>query len=308
MPANQLEAMQIFVRVAELASFTRAAEALSIPKPAASVAVQQLETMLGTRLLHRTTRKVQLTQDGQAFYERCQDLLADMDELQTMFRQTSQALRGRLRVDMPVGVARRIVIPALPGFLDAHPDLEIELSSTDRRVDPVREGFDCVLRIGALTDSSLIARPLGQLHQVNCASPAYIARYGMPKTLEDLDRHRIVHYVQTLGTKSPGWEYTVEGRSAFRPMKGAVTVSSAESYDAACRAGLGMIQAPVYAGLSSAIADGTLLEVLPDFRPPPMPVSLVYPNRRNLPVRVQVFMHWMEGLLGPYLEARPSGS
>lgn len=106
--------MQIFVRVAELASFTRAAEALSIPKPAASVAVQQLETMLGTRLLHRTTRKVQLTQDGQTFYERCQDLLADMDELQTMFRQSPQALRGRLRVDMPVGVARRIVIPPCP--------------------------------------------------------------------------------------------------------------------------------------------------------------------------------------------------
>ena len=266
------------------------------------MAVQQLETMLGTRLLHRTTRKVQLTQDGQAFYERCQDLLADMDELQTMFRQSPQALRGRLRVDMPVGVARRIVIPALPALLDAHPELEIELSSTDRRVDPVREGFDCVLRIGTLTDSSLIARPLGQLHQVNCASPAYIARYGMPRTLDDLDRHRIVHYVQTLGTKSPGWEYTVDGRSAFRPMKGAVTVSSAESYDAACRAGLGMIQAPVYAGLSSAIADGTLVDVMPDFRPPPMPVSLVYPNRRNLPVRVQVFMNWMSELLGPYLE------
>ncbi|ENZ80109.1 MULTISPECIES: LysR family transcriptional regulator [Ralstonia] len=307
MSTNRLEAMQIFVRVAELASFTRAAEALSIPKPAASVAVQQLETMLGTRLLHRTTRKVQLTQDGQTFYERCQDLLADMDELQTMFRQSPQALRGRLRVDMPVGVARRIVIPALPALLDAHPELEIELSSTDRRVDPVREGFDCVLRIGVLTDSSLIARPLGQLHQVNCASPAYIARYGMPRTLDDLDRHRIVHYVQTLGTKSPGWEYTVDGRSAFRPMKGAVTVSSAESYDAACRAGLGMIQAPVYAGLSSAIADGTLIDVMPDFRPPPMPVSLVYPNRRNLPVREQVFMNWMANLLATHLETASSG-
>ena len=308
MPANQLEAMQIFVRVAELASFTRAAEALSIPKPAASVAVQQLETMLGTRLLHRTTRKVQLTQDGQAFYERCQDLLADMDELQTMFRQSPQALRGRLRVDMPVGVARDIVIPALPSLLDAHPDLEIELSSTDRRVDPVREGFDCVLRIGALTDSSLIARPLGQLSQMNCASPGYIARYGLPKTLEDLDHHRIVHYVQTLGTKSAGWEYVVDGQPAFRPMQGAVTVSSAESYAAACRAGLGIIQAPTYAGLSAWIANGSLVEVLPDFRPPPIPVSFVYPNRRNLPVRVQVFMNWMEGLMQGYLEERGSGT
>jgi DNA-binding transcriptional LysR family regulator len=223
-----------------------------------------------------------------------------------MFRHSPHALRGRLRVDMPVGVARRIVIPALPGFLDAHPELEIELSSTDRRVDPVREGFDCVLRIGTLTDSSLIARPLGQLPQMNCASPGYIARYGMPQSLEDLDHHRIVHYVQTLGTKSPGWEYVEDGRPAFRPMRGAVTVSSAESYEAACRAGLGMIQAPVYAGLSALIADGTLVEVLPDNRPPPMPVSLVYPNRRNLPVRVQVFMNWVGELLAPYLEALPS--
>lgn len=308
MSTNRLEAMQIFVRVAELASFTRAAESLSIPKPAASVAVQHLETMLGTRLLHRTTRKVQLTQDGQAFYERCQDLLADMDELQTMFRQSPQALRGRLRVDVPVGVARRIVIPALPSLLEAHPELEIELSSTDRRVDPVREGFDCVLRVGNLTDSSLVARPLGQVSQVNCASPGYIARHGMPKTLEDLDHHRIVHYAQTLGTKSPGWEYVVDGRPAFRAMKGAITVSSAESYDAACRAGLGMIQAPVYAGLSSAIADGTLVEVLPDFRPLPMPVSFVYPNRRNLPVRVQVFMTWMGELMRPYLEEMGSNT
>ncbi|AQW31170.1 LysR family transcriptional regulator [Ralstonia syzygii subsp. celebesensis] len=299
--SNPLEAMQIFVRVAELASFTRAAESLGIPKPAASVAVQQLETLLGTRLLHRTTRKVQLTQDGRAFFERSQDLLADMEELQTMFRQSPQALRGRLRVDMPVGVARKIVIPALPAFLDAHPQLEIELSSTDRRVDLVREGFDCVLRIGTLGDSSLIARPLGQLPQMNCASPAYLARYGMPRSLDDLDHHRIVHYVQTLGTKAPGWEYRVDGRTAYRPMQGVVTVSTAESYEAACQAGLGMIQAPV-SGLAPQIARGELVEVLPQYRPAPMPVSLVYPNRRNLPVRVQVFMTWVTEQLAPYLE------
>src|SRR5687768_297005 len=129
------EQMQTFVRVAELGSFTRAADSLGLPKASASTAVQELESALGTRLLHRTTRKVELTQDGRVFYERCKDLLADMDELQAMFQQGSQALRGRLRVDMPSGTARNLIIPHLPQFLRQHPQLELELSTTDRRVD-----------------------------------------------------------------------------------------------------------------------------------------------------------------------------
>ncbi len=141
--------MQIFVRVAELASFTHAADALGCTKASVSVAVQQLESHLGTRLLHRTTRKVTLTQDGQLFYERCKDLLADADELQSMFHTASgPALRGRVRVDMSTGMARHAVIPRLPELLARHPLLELEISSTERRVDLVREGFDCVLRGG----------------------------------------------------------------------------------------------------------------------------------------------------------------
>jgi len=298
---NQLDIMRIFVRVAELSSFTRAAESLGIAKPAASVAVQQLENLLGTRLLHRTTRRVQLTQDGQACYERCQDLLADLDEFQSLFRQTPQALRGRLRVDMPAGIARDLVIPALPAFLDAHPQLAVELSSTDRRVDVVREGFDCVLRIGALADSSLIARPLGALRQINCASPAYLARHGTPRTLADLAAHRVVHYVQALGGKAPGWEYQDENGPATLPMAGTVTVSTAESYEAACRAGLGLIQAPAL-GLAPLVVAGALVEVLPDHPAPPLPVSLLYANRRNLPLRVRVFMDWLAKRLAPYLD------
>ena len=146
---NKLEAMQIFVRVAELSSFTQAADSLGLPKASISVAVKQTEAWLGARLLHRTTRKVQMTQDGQAFYERCKDVLADMDELQSMFQRGEEALGGRLRVDMPSGVARYQVLPRLDEFLQRHPRLELELSSTDRKVDIVREGFDCVLRVGA---------------------------------------------------------------------------------------------------------------------------------------------------------------
>jgi DNA-binding transcriptional LysR family regulator len=147
---NRLDAMKVFVRVAELSSFTRAAEMLDLPKASMSGAVQRLEKLVGARLLHRTTRRVQLTQDGRAFYERCKDLLADVDELQSMFQQSPQSLRGRLRVDMPSSTARDFVIPRLPEFLREHPLLEFELSSTDRKVDLVREGFDCVLRVGAV--------------------------------------------------------------------------------------------------------------------------------------------------------------
>ena len=298
---NQLEAMQTFIRVAELASFTRAADSLGIPKASASTAVQQLEATLGTRLLHRTTRKVQMTHDGLAFYERCKDLLTDVDEVQAMFQQGEQSLRGRLRVDMSGGVARLFVLPRLPEFTQAHPLLELELSSTDRLVDLVREGFDCVLRVGQLVDSSLVARPLGAFRIINCASPAYLKRHGTPKTLDDLATHQLIHYVSTLGARSPGWEYPDGNGYASLPMSGSITVNNSDSYTAACIAGLGLIQAPA-AGLQPLIDAGKLVEVMPDYLAEPMPVSLLYANRRNLPRRVQTFMTWMTQVLTPHLD------
>lgn len=298
---NPLDTMQAFVRVAELASFTQAAQVLGVPKATVSTAVQRLEAQLGTRLLHRTTRRVQMTLDGQAFYERCRDVLADVEELQTMFLPAQAALRGRLRVDMSIGIARNIVIPRLPEFLRAHPQVELELSSTDRRVDLVREGFDCVLRVGPLVDSSLVARPLGHYPLINCVSPAYAAAHGLPQSLPDLAHHRLVHYQQVLGTKSHGFEYVdAAGQTHFVPMAGAVTVNDSEAYLHACYAGLGLIQAPESA-MRPLIGDGRLIEVLPDYRAAPMPVSLLYAHRRQLPKRVQVFMQWVEDLLKPHL-------
>lgn len=298
---NPLDAMQIFVRVAEQGGFTRAADSLGIPKASASTAVQQLENALGARLLHRTTRRVELTQDGRAYYERCKDLLSDMDELQSMFQRGGQALRGRLRVDMSSGMARKMVIPRLPEFLAAHPHIEIELSGTDRFVDVVREGFDCVLRVGELVDSSLIARRLGWLRFLHCASPAYLERHGVPRTLQDLAEHTLVHYAATLGARSSGLEYP-DGQGGYRtlPMAGAVTVNNSESYEAACLAGLGLVQIPE-PGARELIEQGLLVEVLPDLRPEPMPVSLIYANRRHLPRRVQAFMDWIAEILAPHM-------
>lgn len=298
---SPFDRMHIFVRVAELASFTQAAEALGIPKASASTAVQQLETQLGTRLLHRTTRRVQLTQDGQAYYERCKDLLADVDELQSMFQQADRAgLRGRVRIDMSTGMARNVVVPRLPELLARHPGLEVELSSTERRVDVVREGFDCVLRTGAVVDSSLVARPLGLARLVNCASPAYLGAHGTPRSLADLPGHRLVHFVNTLGARSAGFEAVVDGALVLTPMQGALTVNNAEAYMAGCLAGLGLIQVP-HLGVVDLLARGDLVEVLPQLAAPPMPLTLMYANRRNLPRRVRTVMDWLAQVVAEHL-------
>lgn len=305
--APSLDTLRIFVRVAELSSFTQAAASLGLPKASVSTSVQRLEAALGTRLFHRTTRRVQLTQDGQACYDRCKDLLSDLDDLQGLFQPSGEGLRGRLRIDMPMRLARDVVVPRLPEFLAPHPALEIELSSTDRRVDVVAEGFDCVLRVGALGDSSLVARPLGRMAMINCASPAYLARHGHPRGLEDLAGHRLVHYVGTLGQRSPGFEWVdARGERRFEPMAGSLTVSDSESYTAACLAGLGIIQVPRHGG-EVELAAGRLVEVLPQHVAAPMPVHLLYPHRRQLPRRVQAFMLWLGDLMAPRLLPLSSG-
>lgn len=302
---SPFDRMHTFVRVAELASFTQAAEALGTPKARASTAVQQLETQLGTRLLHRTTRRVQLTQDGQAYYERCKDLLADVDELQSMFQHAEGAdggsgLRGRVRVDMSTGMARNVVVPRLPELLARHPALELELSSTERRVDVVREGFDCVLRTGAVVDGGLVARPLGLARLVNCASPGYLRAHGTPRSLADLPAHRLVHFVSTLGARSTGFEAVVGGAPVAVAMQGPVTVNNAEAYMAACLAGLGIIQVPRL-GVVDLLARGELVEVLPALAAPAMPLTLIYANRRNVPRRVRAVMDWLAEVVTAHL-------
>jgi DNA-binding transcriptional LysR family regulator len=297
---NELDTIRIFLKVAELESFSGAARQLGLPNATVSAAVRQLEQALGTRLLQRTTRRVHPTQEGAAFYTRSRALLGDFDELRAMFRGDADLLEGRLRIDMSAGLAARIVLPRLGEFMARHPRLLVDLGTSDRRVDVIREGYDCVLRSGALTDSSLVARPLGSYRMVNCASPAYLQAMGTPRTLDDLSAHRVVHYDAQLGGSAPGWEWFDGERTQFAPVGAALTVNGTAAYEAACVAGLGMIQAPE-AGLRERLRDGTLVEVLPDYRPAPMPLSFVYPTRRQVPARVLAFMDWAQGMLGPYL-------
>jgi len=293
---NKLELLRTFVRVSEVNSFTLAAESLGLPRSTVSEQVRALERLLGTQLFNRTTRRVQATQDGALLYARSKDLLSGMDEIESLFSADDAELAGRLRVDLPTMMARRVIIPALPQFLRRFPRLQVELSSTDRQVDLLREGFDCVMRIGALHDLDVVARPVGQLSMRNCASPAYLARYGVPRTLQDLAGHQLVHYVRNLGGRCAGFEYVQGGQVQYQPMAGAVTVNNAEAYSAACLAGLGLIQVPAV-GVAEHLQRGELVALLPAWQAPAMPVSLLYARQRHVPRRVQAFMQWLAEVL-----------
>lgn len=302
---DRLQAMQIFMRVAELQSFTQASVSLGLSKTHVSNVVAQFETFLGARLLQRTTRTVRLTQDGQSCYERCKSLLAEFQELESLFQLQAEQVSGRLRVDMSTGIARNLVLPKLAEFIEQYPHIELELSSTDRKVDVIAEGFDCVIRVGSVQQEGLIAKKLGHFKMLNCVSPAYIAKYGKPESLEDLTQqnHKLVHYVSQLGGTDSGFEYqdphTHQANLSIQLPK-LITVNNADAYGSACLAGLGIIQVPSI-GVAKYLHTGELVEILPNYPAPPMPVSLLYPHRRHLSKRLQVFMAWLNQQMTPFL-------
>ena len=304
-----LPALRVFLQVAALAHFSRAADELGLPKGRVSQVVRDLEAQLGTRLFQRTTRRVSLTPDGELLAERARALLADAGEIEALFQQDQQ-LGGRLRVDLPVRLALDLVLPALPVFLAAHPALQVEVSCTDRRVDLVEEGFDCVLRIGAVHDPMLVAKPVGELAMANLASPAYLAAHGTPATPDDLltQGHALVHYSQTWADRRPRFDWVdADGRAQSLPLPARVTVNHTDAYQAAALAGMGLVQAPCV-GMRAALSEGRLVRVLQGYEPAPLPVQLVMSQRRHTPRRVRVFMDWLTGLLTDHLATSAAAS
>lgn len=293
---DRIQRLQVFLRIAETGSFTKAALALDLPRATVSAALQQLEADLGTRLLHRTTRRVQLTQDGEALLRRCRPLLADMEEVENLFRQTPGRLAGSLRVDVPSRIGRRLIAPALPEFFQRYPDIELELGASDRAVDLLLERVDCVLRVGPIGHSSLVCRPLAELELINCASPGYLRQHGVPSSVEALHQHWAVNYASPASGLVDPWEYCRGGEVHQLALRSRVTVNNAETYIACARAGLGLIQVPEF-DVRELIAAGELQEVLPEARAAPMPAQLLYPHPRHLSPRVQVFAQWLESLL-----------
>ena len=288
---DRFEAMQVFVKVAELASFTRAAEQLELPRATVTHTIQQLEKRLGVRLLQRTTRHVSATPDGEAYLQRCVQLLADLQETEDAFGRKSAKPSGKLRVDLQGTLATHFLLPHIGEFFERYPDIEIDIGLGDRMVDLVREGIDCVLRAGEPRDSSMVGRRVAMLAQVTCASAAYLDANGTPATPSDLAGHRAVNYAAASGKPMP-FDFLVDGQTRSVTLRGATTVRHADAYVLCCQAGLGLIQLPRY-HVEDALADGTLREVLAAYRPAPLPVSVLYPHSRQLSPRVRVFVDWV---------------
>lgn len=295
---DRFDAMQAFARVVEAGSFTKAAHTLHMSRTTVTQLVQQLEARLRVRLLNRTTRRLHLTADGAAYYERVVRLLADLDDAETSLSAASAVPRGRLRVDVPSPLARTVLIPALPAFHARYPDIQLDMGVSDRRVDMVGEGVDCVLRGGAITDPSLIARHVGDLQLQVFAAPAYLQRAGTPlhpQALEDT-HHRIVGFLwERTGRPLP---YALRRGSERVRVEGryVCAVDDGNAYVAAGLAGMGILCLPDY--LSAPLrASGELVPLFEDWHFDPLPLYLAYPPNRHVSAKLRVFMDWVVELM-----------
>ena len=287
---DRFDAMRVFCRVVERRSFTLAAEDTGLPRSTVTDAIKQLEARLGVRLLQRTTRHVSPTLDGEAYYQRCLRILSDIEDAEGAFAGAKP--KGILRVDVHGTLARHFVLPNLPSFLETYPDIEFQMTEGDRFVDLIREGIDCVLRVGTLQDSDMIGRRVAMLEEVTLAAPAYVERFGMPMHPEALGGHRMVGFRSSATGGLLPLEFEVGGTLHEITLPATISVNAAESYFAAAKLGLGLIQVPRYHA-EDALDSGELLHVLRGFPPSRTPVSMLYPRSRQLSPRVRVFIDWL---------------
>lgn len=284
--------MRLFTRIVELGSFTAAADDLGLPRATATHTIKRLEQRLAVRLLERSTRHVRATADGEAYYQRCVQLLADLDEIEASLGSGVANPKGKLRVDLQPTLALRFLLPDLARFCARYPQIELEIGMGDRLVDLLREGVDCVVRGGEPKESSLVARRVAMLPQITCASAGYIAQRGRPRTLQELRGHSAVNYFPSAGSQPLPLEFMVDGQLQTRRLSGRIAVANTQAYVMCCEQGFGLIQVPRY-HLEPQLAAGALVEVLPDFPPPPLPISVLYPHHRQLSPRVRVFIDWV---------------
>ncbi|KAK53034.1 LysR family transcriptional regulator [Bordetella bronchiseptica] len=301
---DRFDSLQLFTRIVELGSFSRAAAALDIPRATATHAIKQLEASLGARLLDRTTRHVRATPDGQAFYERCVHVLSELDDAQSSLQRVASNPRGLLRVDMHSTHATKSVLPRIDDFRARYPGIDLVVSGGDRLVDLVREGIDCVIRAGNPRDSSLVARRLAVMPQVICASPEYLAAFGAPRHPDELPAHRVVKFFAASAAVDYPLELRIGGEIRAFALNGWISVSDAENYVVCALRGCGLIQLPRF-HVEDDLRAGRLVEVLSDWPSPDLPVSALYPSHRHLSPRVRVFVDWLGKL---YEEAFPAAA
>jgi DNA-binding transcriptional LysR family regulator len=294
---DRLEAMRLYTRIVELGSFTAAADDLSLPRATVTHAVKRLEARLGTPLLQRTTRRVSMTRDGESYYGHCVRLLADMDDVEANFREAAVQPNGRLRIDVPVSLARLLVIPALPAFHARFPQIELDIGTSDRFVDLVREGVDCAVRVGDPGDVGMAGRHLATLAQVTVVSADYARRHGRPQSLAELHNgHLAVNWASPTTRRAEPLEFVVGRRRRQISLPGKVIVSGADAYLACCQAGLGLAQLSHYR-VADALASGAMLGILAGTPPPSVPMTVLYPPQRPMPARLRVFIDWLVELM-----------
>lgn len=292
---DKLQAMEVFVQVVDTGSFTRAAENLQMPKATVSTLIRNLETTLSVKLLNRTTRQISVTADGAAYYERCLSILADVRDAEEALSANHASPTGRLRVDVSTGFARHLLIPSLSAFFARYPDIELELGCSDRPVDLIEEGVDCAVRIGELSDSTLIARRVGVLRFVTVATPSYIALHGCPMHPEELQRHQCLNYFSAKTGKIFDWDFARDGQRIQMRVPGRIAVNDSNAYFVATLASMGIAQLPSFV-VQPYLASGQLKRVLDDWCVDPMPVHVVYPQNRHLSAKVRAFVEWIAEL------------
>ncbi|AFM59821.1 LysR family transcriptional regulator [Enterobacter cloacae] len=293
---DRLQAMQIFTRVAEAGSFVRAAETLSLPSSTVTSTIKNLEKYLQVRLLNRTTRRVSLTPEGVQYLAQCRDILSLIEHAESSLTDSVRRPQGRLRVDMPAGIAHFIVMPNLQDFYRRYPDIYLMTGVSDRQVDLVQEGVDCVIRTGELTNSTLVARPLGRFRWVTCASPDYLREYGVPQSPDELSRHRAIHYFSGQTRRADELRFQQGSALRYVSVNGQTAVNETGLYIKMCLEGYGLAQLAENV-IAEHLAQGTLVEIMADWQPPPVPVTLLYPHQRFLSPAVRAFADWIDELI-----------
>lgn len=288
---DRFDTMLAFTRVVELRSFTQAAMSLNLPKATVSAQVIALEKRLRVKLLNRTTRHVSVTPDGASYYERAVRLLGELEETEASVSHAAMSPKGRLRVDVPGSVGRRIIGPALADFFERYPEIELELGCTDRPVDLVHEGIDCVIRGGDIYDESLVARKLGEFQMKTFAAPSYLAKYGKPETLDELERHYFINFASPKTGKIYPFFYekgeelvSVQGRRR-------IAINDFDTCAVAACAGVGLIQLSDFVA-DELVASGKLVPVLENHLSEKVPVWILYPPNRHLSTKVRAFAEW----------------
>jgi LysR family transcriptional regulator, regulator for bpeEF and oprC len=287
-----LRTLSIFVKVAERKSFVRAAADLNITQSGVSNAIKRLEEQTGTRLLARTTRRVSLTEDGAAFFERCRQALADIEEAELVLKESRQKISGNLRIDMSVAFGRLKMVPLLSAFQAEHPDVKLSLTFTDRYVDLIEEGIDVAVRLGVLHDSSLIARRLTAAQYRLVGTPGYFAKHGKPKSLDDVPKHNCLAFTSRDTRLTRDWRFLSGKSETTLTPRGTMSFSDGGALCEAACSGYGLAQMHDYY-LDTEIARGKLVSVLDQFKPQPDPIWLVYPPTRHLTPKVRAFVDFM---------------